>query len=128
MKSGPLLALAASAMLALAGCGGSETSPEEAVKQYIESYDRGDPKAACGDLVTRKFVDDALGGRKRCESQVTALKDLDVKLGTVTGVEDKGEGRSRVRIELEVAGEKRPQAIEVVKAGDSWKVDKIDEL
>jgi hypothetical protein len=131
-----LALLAAAAVLALAGCGSSESSSanafegeEKAVAQVVEDLQRagqtGDAERVCGELVSAALAEQLAEGGESCADELDkAFGDsedfeLEVTDVTVTGdtavakVRQGGEGKTTATFEL-------------VRERGRWRIDSLE--
>lgn len=114
--------------LALGGCGGAARDPEEVVKEFIEAYDRGDPRA-CRELVTDGYVkaitrEDGERGRELCEQQLAGIAPADVKLDLIPSVDDRGDVVDVV-VRLRIDGRQEEQSLRLRRQDGEYRVDRL---
>jgi hypothetical protein len=116
----------------VAGCGGGSGDKQDAeatVKQFVKAVDAQDSKRFCNDLVSDSFLEGAFGtkgsaGKKQCETQVKALKNVNLHLVDIKKTEVKGK-KANVTVELDSGGRKQTQVLPLVKQGNAWRVSTI---
>lgn len=116
---------------AVAGCGGGSDKKEanDTVKAFVKAVDAQDAKKFCNELVSDSFLEGAFGtkgsaGKKQCEAQLKALKDVNLDLVDIKKTEIKGDN-AKVTVDLETGGRKQTQVLPLVKQDDSWRVSTI---
>lgn len=126
--------LAAACLLsgvALSGCGGGgdKKDADDTVKAFVKAVDGQDAKKFCNDLVSDSFLEGAFGtkgasGKKQCESQVKALKNVNLDLVAIKKTEIKGD-KAKVTVALNSGGRKQTQVLPLVKQDGDWRVSTI---
>lgn len=125
-----LASLAASAVLALAACGGSSDDPIEVTKQFIEAYDTADTDV-CDELVTERYLRSLAeeagsgDGHAACVRQVEALEPAIIRLDVVPSVEERGDTVDVV-VRLIVNGAQREQEVTLRRVEGELRVDRVD--
>jgi Domain of unknown function (DUF4878) len=120
------LALALIAVaLAVAGCGGDEAKPDDAIRAYLKAIVKGDGGAACAQL-TDELVKDIEGAAKtKCADVMSLARGLNAELSEqdVDDLEieaDEHGDQATATFRDPLAG--RRETIKLKKEGGDWKI------
>ncbi len=116
-------------LLALfAGCGGGDDreEAEQTVRDFVTATRERDADAFCDELVTREFLEQAIGATgdkasESCKREFKALSGLRVQLVRIVKTEVNGD-TARVTAVLEREGQRMRQTLRLKKEDGDWKL------
>jgi hypothetical protein len=103
--------------------GGGRLTPKQQIEDAVETVVGGaDPKAACGELVTPRYVRQAYGDEQGCRAAVGGQKPFDVAVSEV-----EIEGNSATARAVPEGGPNKGETlkVELVLEGKSYRVDAV---
>jgi hypothetical protein len=123
----PAIALLWCALVAAAGCGGSDREDiGSTLREFVAALNTRDADKFCDELVTQDFLEKqtfAKGDRARddCKRQLRQIRGLRVKLVRIASLKVDGD-RARVRTVLSVRGQEQDQLYRLRKEGGDWRI------
>jgi hypothetical protein len=122
----PLLCLG---LVLFAACGGGDDDKDEAeqtVRDFVTATRERDADAFCDELVTREFLEQAIGATgdqasESCKREFKSLTGLRIRLVRIARTEVDGDS-ARVRAVLEREGQRLDQTLSLKKEDGDWKL------
>jgi ketosteroid isomerase-like protein len=116
------------AIALLAGCGGGDDKKDadQTVRDFVTATRERDADAFCDELVTREFLEQAIGATgdqasESCKREFRSLSGLRVRLVRIVKTEVDGD-TARVTAVLERQGQRLKQTLRLKKEDGDWKL------
>ena len=120
-----LAALVCAFALAIAGCGGSDESPEEVTESFYSAIADGDAGEAC-DLLSDASAESAAAGGESCEEGFQNALDSGAAQAALGVADDIEVGDSKIdgdSATVTVTSGNQEDEVTLVKEDDKWKID-----
>jgi hypothetical protein len=112
----------------VAGCGGGndEEEAERTVRDFVTATRERDADAFCDELVTREFLEQAIGATgdeasESCKREFRSLTGIEVRLVRIVKTEVDGDS-ARVTAVLARQGQRLRQALRLKKEDGDWRL------
>jgi hypothetical protein len=114
-------------LAALPACGGDDGDDvREAVRGFVEATNERDGERLCGELLTREYLERAVGvsgdgAEEACERQLGLVKGLKLRLLSLGEPRVDGD-RARVRATIGIAGRRSDRTFSLAQEDGNWKL------